>query len=46
MGKTLNPPFTPYDSNLDFLIGAYILEDVMVTALQVRVHCLDSDAAT
>ena len=36
LGKTLNPPFTPYDSNLDFIIGAYILEDVMVTAFEVR----------
>ncbi len=41
LGKTLNPPFTPYDSNVDFLIGAYILEDVMVTALEVRVPRLD-----
>ena len=36
LGDTLNPPFTPYDSNLDFLLGAYVLEDVMVTAYQVR----------
>ena len=36
LGHTLNPPFTPYDNNLDFLIGAYILEDVMVTAYEVR----------
>ena len=36
LGKALSPPFTPYDSNLDFLLGAYILEDVLVTAYQAR----------
>ena len=35
LGKTLDPPFTPYDNNLDFLIAAYTLEDVMVTAYEV-----------
>ena len=36
LGKSLSPPFTPYDSNLDFLFGAFILEDVLVTAYEVR----------
>jgi hypothetical protein len=36
LGSTLNPPFSPYVNNLNFLIGAFILEDVMVTAYQVR----------
>ena len=36
LGEALSPPFTPYDNNLDFLLGAYILEDVLVTAYQAR----------
>ena len=35
LSRTLSPPFSPYDNNLNFLIGAFILEDVMVTAYQV-----------
>ena len=36
LGKTLNPPFSPYTNNIFFLHGAYLFEDVGVTAYQAR----------